>query len=326
MKRILFIDCHDPDRERVLRNALAADWDIQHCAVSDSDVADKLADATVVITPTWPSDMPSAPQLRLLQIPGAGFDGVHFDAVPTGAAICNTFEHEIGMSEYIVLAMLEWQIRLAQMNTNLRRDEWKDGFVVQAPLHGELHAKSVGFIGYGHIAQAAAARLKAFGVEMTACTRSPEKYANDTVCGDVRGMDRLNDMLSTSQFVVITCPLTDETRGLVNEQCFAKMRPDTVVINVARGPIVDEEALFQACKSQRIGGAIIDTWYNYPDPSGGLDQRCAPSQFPFNTLDNVIMSSHASGWSEGLFERRMSVIGANINRLENRGELENILR
>ena len=325
MDTILLIDCHDDARERVLDETLTGDWRIAHCSLDDSSAAEFLGDTVVAITSGWPESMPSAPRLQLLQIPGAGYDGVHFPSVPSQATICNTFEHEIGMSEYVVLAMLEWQIGLAKMNQNLRRDEWRDGFVVKAPLHGELYEKTVGFIGFGHIASACAERLKPFGVTMKACTRSPEKYTEhpDVV---VAGMDALNDLLRASDYVIVTCPLTDETRGLLGAEQLALMSPASVLINVARGPIVEEQALFDACVNKRIGGAIIDTWYHYPDPSGALDQRCAPSSFPFRDLDNVIMSSHASGWTERLFDRRMREIGRNINRLEQGSPLTNVLR
>ncbi|MEM7250032.1 MAG: 2-hydroxyacid dehydrogenase [Pseudomonadota bacterium] len=325
MDTILLIDCHDDDRERVLRETLNGEWHIANCALDDPTIGQWLADTVVAITSGWRQVMPPAPQLRLLQVPGAGYDGVHFSGVPSAAAICNTFEHEIGMSEYIVLGMLEWQIRLAKMDQRMRRHEWKDGFVVAAPLHGELYGKKVGFIGYGHIAAATAERLRPFGATLSACTRSPDKYANLEHVR-VSGMSAMDQMFTESDYIVVTCPLSDETRGLVKAEHLAKMSSTAVLLNVARGPIVEEKALFDACAENRIGGAIIDTWYHYPDPSGDLEQRCQPSDYPFHTLDNVIMSSHASGWTERLFDRRMSEIGRNINRMMDGEALTNVLR
>ena len=143
---------------------------------------------------------------------------------------------------------------------------------------------------------------------------------------DLAGIDRLDDMLPAVDYLVIACPLNDATRGLIDARRLALLGPAAVVVNVSRGPIVDEEVLYAACRDGTIGGAIIDTWYRYPDPTGGVGQRCLPSRFPFETLANVVMTPHASGWSAGLLDRRWSMIADNLTRFE-RGELlHNLLR
>ena len=83
-----------------------------------------------------------------------------------------------------------------------------------------------------------------------------------------------------------------------------------MLVNVARGAIVDETALYRALSDRTIRHAVIDTWYQYPDPMAGLDNHCPPSQYPFEQLDNVTMSSHASGWTDALFKRRFAVIAS----------------
>jgi phosphoglycerate dehydrogenase-like enzyme len=90
------------------------------------------------------------------------------------------------------------------------------------------------------------------------------------------------------------------------------MRPEAVLINVARGPIVDEDALYQTLSARTIRGAVLDTWYRYPGPG---DPDVQPSRHPFHELDNVVMTPHCSGWTEGLMERRFAVIADNIERL-----------
>ena len=99
------------------------------------------------------------------------------------------------------------------------------------------------------------------------------------------------------------------------------MKADAVLINVARGPIVDEDALYEALATRRIAGAVLDTWYRYADTddAGGRGRRA----MPFHELDNVVMTPHCSGWTEGLMERRLAVIADNVERLQGGGPLIN---
>jgi phosphoglycerate dehydrogenase-like enzyme len=122
--------------------------------------------------------------------------------------------------------------------------------------------------------------------------------------------------------VLLALPLDASTKGLLGNAEFARMKPGAVVINVARGALVDERALFEACKSRRIGGAILDTWYRYPGPG---EIRGEPSSLPFRELDNVIMTPHASGWTEGLRPRRCKFIAENLDRLARGAPLRNVV-
>ena len=326
---LLILDGFDETQGASVAARLGPGWLVTPGRHSDPPdvLASRLAVADAAVTQYWTADLPPAPRLRLLQLPGAGFDSIEFDAVPAGCAVCNVYEHEIGISEYIVAALLEREIRIARMDSGLRRGEWRDGFALGAPLHGELHGKTVGFVGYGRIARATARRLAPFGVRMAARTRSPDRSgAGAELVGDLAGIDRLDDMLPAVDYLVITCPLTETTRGLIDARRLARLGAAAVVVNVSRGPIVDEEALYAACRDGTIGGAVIDTWYRYPVPSGGRGQRCLPSRFPFETLANVVMTPHASGWSARLLERRWTVIVENLLRLERGEPLCNLLR
>ncbi len=321
--RLLLREQSDERRLRVLRDSLTTAWELRVCRHDPGDeiFRRELAAADAVITMHWPSTMPAAPRLRLLQLPGAGLDGIDFDAVPAHCAVCNVYEHEIGIAEFVVLALLEWEIRLCRLDAGLRRGDWSGSFSVDAPLHGELHGKTVGFVGYGRIAREAARRLRPFGVRLLACTRSPEK--GDAFVDDIAGTDGLHAMLEVCDYVVAACPLSEATRGLIDAPALAAMKPDAVVVNVARGAVIDEDALFEACRERRIGGAVIDTWYRYPAAAGEV---CFPSRHPFQELDNVIMSPHASGWSAGLLGRRFRVIADNLDRLARGEPLRNVAR
>ena len=326
---LLILDGYDEERAALLSEKLGPGWTVTEGRRSDPPEAleSRLAEADAVVTQYWAPGLPPAPRLRLLQLPGAGFDAIDFEAVPAGCAVCNVYEHEIGISEYIVAALLERELRITRMDAALRRGEWRHGFVLGAPLHGELHGRTVGFLGYGRIAREAARRLAPFGVRIATRTRSPDPSGPGAeLVADLAGIDRLDDMLPAVDYLVIACPLNDATRGLIDARRLALLGPAAVVVNVSRGPIVDEEALYAACRDGTIGGAIIDTWYRYPDPTGGVGQSCLPSRFPFETLANVVMTPHASGWSAGLLDRRWSVIADNLTRFERGEPLHNLLR
>jgi phosphoglycerate dehydrogenase-like enzyme len=139
----------------------------------------------------------------------------------------------------------------------------------------------------------------------------------------VVGLDRLRDVLPECDFVLVATPLREETRGLIGEAEIAAMKRTAYVINPARGPIIDEEALYRALHEHRIGGAAIDTWWTYPL---GSDDSPRPSRYPFWELDNVLMTPHHSGATEGTARRRGLVLAANIDRLSRGEPLLNVVR
>ena len=314
---------YDDARLQFLHERLGDTWDIE--VIDDlhdeRELGSKLPGTDALVGMNWKAGYPRVDSLKLVQLAGAGFDGVQFDAVPDSAAVCNVYEHEIGIAEYLLLVMLEWQIRLMWLHSNLQQKRWVGTFQVGAPLHGELAGKTVGFVGYGRISSETAKRLKAFGVHTLACTRTPSRA--DAYIDEIASMDGLHDVLHRSDFVVVACPLTDDTRGLIDAAALGALGPNGVIINVARGPVIDEDALWEACRDKRIAGAVIDTWYHYP--TGGSD-ICQPSKHPIHELDNVILTPHASGWSEGLLDRRWSFIAQNLKRLEFGEPLQNVLK
>ncbi|MBT6276218.1 MAG: phosphoglycerate dehydrogenase [Chromatiales bacterium] len=312
-------------RRAWLEDELGTSWGIVSApdGLRVEDCAEALASTTAMVGMSWPSNAPRAPNLRLIQLIGAGFDGIDFDAVADECAVCNVFEHEIGIAEYIVAAMLEWEIKLAAQDRALREGRWIDGFAMNRPLHGELFGKTVGFLGYGHIAHESAKRLKAFGMRTMARTRTVSRC--DEWIDDPGGMVQLDHMASSADYIVVTAPLTPATQGLVDAAFLARMKGDAVIINVARGALIDEMALYEVLRSRRIGGAIIDTWYRYPE-HGGANEPFMPSNQPFHQLDNILMTPHSSGWSAGLLDRRWRVMSGNLHALESGAPLVNQLK
>ncbi|UCH47256.1 MAG: phosphoglycerate dehydrogenase [Betaproteobacteria bacterium] len=300
---------------------LTTDWAIEVADENDREAfAEAMAKADACVSMDWSENMPPAPRLKLLHLPGAGTDEIIVDAVPAGATICNVYEHEIGMSEFVMATMLQWVIPLHELQDNLRHGHWQ-GSHLFGPVHGELFGKALGIVGYGRIAKEVARRAQAFGMRVLACSQTARP--GDGVVDSVQSMESLDSMLAESDFVLLSLPLSDRTRGVIGAPQLAAMKPTAVIINVARGPLIDEEALYAACRDHRIGGAIIDTWYRYPSE---VTDTCEPSRFAFRELDNVIMTPHASAWTDQLAPRRNRVIAENLDRLARNEPLINVVR
>lgn len=319
--KLLIKSVDDDGRLAMIPEFLQTEWSIDVVDPEDrNDLTYKLLGADAMISMNWPGQMPPAPRLKLLHLPGAGTDDIAFDAVPPQTAVCNVYEHEIGIAEYILSAMLQWTIGIPQMDAALRGGDWH-GSHLCGPRHGELFGQTLGILGYGRIGREVARRANSFGMNILACTRTPR--SSDEFCERIAGMDELPQLLSASDFVVLALPLDASTAGLIGKREIAGMKPGAVIINVARGALIDEQALFEACSSGRIAGAVIDTWYRYPKQG---ESRGEPANLPFSSLKNVIMTPHASGWTEGLRPRRCRLIAANLDRLARGEALVNIVR
>jgi phosphoglycerate dehydrogenase-like enzyme len=277
------------------------------------------ADAALVLA--WPKGLPAAPRLKLVQVSGAGYEAVDFDAVPAEAAVCNAFGHEEAMGEYAVMAMLAWCHRFLTYNTAFRRGSWRLGSRFGGPFHDELNGKTVGILGLGRIGAAVATRAKALGTSVVAINRS--ERPKPAFVDRLYRWGELHDFLKACDFVVVCCALNAETKGLVDRAALAAMGRSAVIMNLARGPVIDEDALYEALKARRIGGAILDVWWQYPP----LDQpEAPPSRHEFRKLSNVFMTPHVSGWTHGMLDRRMAQVADNVARLARGEPLINVVR
>ncbi|HEY4175028.1 MAG TPA: 2-hydroxyacid dehydrogenase [Rhodopila sp.] len=269
---------------------------------------DAFASADVIIGTRFDAKLPRPRALLLFHVPGAGYDSVDLDALPVGVTVCNCFGHEHAIAEYVMAALLRRYIPLTDADQRLRQGDWRYSASLPGQVHREMSGSTLGILGFGHIGKAVAARAAAFGVTVHVANRG--KVVSDHVDRSF-GLDELARFWGDLDNIVVTLPLVPETRGIVGAEAFARMRPDAVLINVARGPVVDEQALYDALHNGRIGGAVIDTWYQYPSPGGG---GCMPSKLPFHELTNVVMTPHMSGWTDGTIRRRQQVIADNIRR------------
>jgi phosphoglycerate dehydrogenase-like enzyme len=260
----------------------------------------------------------AAVRCRLLQCTGVGIDGIALAQVPADTIVCNVHEHEIPIAEYVLAGILDHEIGLFRAEKGFESAQWGELFRARK-THGEVQGKSIGIIGFGRIGKAVAVRARAFGMRIIAVNRSGRPSAEADA---ILPFDRIGEVLAEADYLVLACPLTEDTRGLIDRDAFARMKPSALLVNVARGEVVDEEALWNAMSEGQIGGALIDTWYTYPTLAAPNPK---PSRFPFETLPNVRCTPHISAWTEGMMERRYKVMAENLTRFNNGDALLNVV-
>ena len=300
--------------------------DPEHQIFDLSDALDQAGEradyesADVVIGIQLNDSMPRPLKAQLFHAPAAGTDAIKTGLLPPQCSLANCFGHENAIAEYVFAALLTRHVPLARADQDLRQQRWTYWAGQKAALRTELGSQTMGLLGFGHIAQTVALRAKAFGMRVHVANRSPIEHPS---VNQSWTLDGLHDFMGSADTVVVSLPLTDTTQGLVNASAIAAMRPDAVLMNVGRGAVIEEKALYDALKAGQIGGAVIDTWYQYPTPT---QTECAPSAFDFAALGNVLMTPHMSGWTAGTVRRRQETLAQNIGRLSRGEALVNLLQ
>lgn len=306
-----FADLVGPDAEiRILPDALQAQAD-----------RDAYASAQAIIGVKFDASLPVPQDLRLFHVPGAGYDAVDLARLPAQAHLCNCFGHEQAISEYVMGALLARAIPLADADTKLRGGDWAYWAGSPDRVHGEIAGQTIGLLGFGHIGKAIARRAKAFEMKVHVANRSP--VATSDLVDRAFTLDELAAFCASVDVVVVSVPLTADTTGIVGAAALAAMKPHAVIVNVGRGPTIDEAALYEALQARRIGGAIIDTWYRYPNAA---EPNILPSSLAFHELSNVLMTPHMSGWTDGTIRRRQQTMADNIKRCLSGAALSNVVR
>jgi phosphoglycerate dehydrogenase-like enzyme len=291
--------------EQPMQAAFSATHDIIYFKTLE-ELRQRRDDLTVLVSKSWPASRGTPRRLGLLQCTGAGLDDIDQSVLPPHCQIGVSPGHEIPMAEFIIYAMLRLVIGGRRLENDFRRGSKQGGAHGGPDFHGELYGRTVLFLGYGGIARETAVRASALGMHVGAVSRS------DRGGGALEwsvGWDELDKVLARSDFVVVTCPLTAETKGRIGAGQLAAMKPTAFLINVSRAAIIDEDALYEALAQRRIAGAALDVWYRDPDPA---DEKWTPATRDFLGLDNVLATAHASAWSENLRGRRSANAVENV--------------
>lgn len=175
----------------------------------------------------------------------------------------------------------------------------------------ELAGSTVTVVGLGALGSAVVERLEGFDVETIGIRHSPEKGGQTD---EVVGTDELHHVLARTDYLVLTVPLTDETEGMISTEEFTTLPPDAVVVNVARGRVIDTDALVSALRSNAIGGAGLDV----------TDPEPLPEDHPLWSFENVLITPHNAGNTPKYYERLADIVAENIKRVEETGEYEGL--
>ena len=250
-------------------------------------------DALLVISAKVPASVIEAlSRCRVLSRLGAGTDRIDVrSATERGIVVANVPDFCVNeQAEHAMALLLGWVRQLPFMLDAMKQGNWN---ARHHPLVHRLAGRTVGLVGFGASAQGVAQRCSAFGVQLLAWARHPEKVRDKAQSLGVE-LVSLNDLLTRADFVSIHLPLNDETRGVIGHAQLARMKPTAVLINTARGAIVDEAALIAVLREHRIGGAALDVFDTLDVFSARTSQ---PPTHPLLELDNVLLTPHCAGSS-----------------------------
>ncbi|TAV42028.1 dehydrogenase (plasmid) [Rhizobium leguminosarum] len=271
----------------VARSMLEAAGDLRVASAPDPETLlreGRGAGILVIRAPIPPAFFEDAPALRAAIRHGAGLDMVPMNAATrAGVLVANVpGANASTVAEHVFLVTLALLRRFRLMDRELRQKGWMAGRA-QSDTAVDLAARTMGIVGMGNVGKAIFKIAKfGFGLEVVATSRSPE-----SVPDGVRFLT-IDELVATADIVVLCCPLTPETTCLLNAGLIGRMKPAAILVNVSRGPVIDDAALIEALRDGRIGGAALDVFATQPLP---LDH-------PYFGFDNVIVTPHLAGLTE----------------------------
>jgi len=250
-----------------------------------------------------PTDV-DAPNLDLFGCVYAGVGHLDLDAFEAnGTAVTNASGvHGPNIGEYVLGAILSYVRGFKRAWRQAERNEWRS-----YPAR-ELQGSTVTVVGLGAIGQAVVDRLDPFGVDTIGVRYTPEKGGPTD---EVLGFDDLHDALARTDYLVLACPLTDETEGLIDSEALLTLPTDAFMVNIARGGVVETDDLVSAMRANRIAGAALDV----------TDPEPLPNDHPLWDLDTVSITPHNAGHTPDYYERLADILAENVDRYR-RGETD----
>ena len=249
-----------------------------------------------------PEELAQLGSAGLIQLLSAGVDQVPFDQIPAGVAVAsNAGAYAEPMAEHVLALVLALAKRLSQNHAALARGV----FDQQTPTRS-IRGSLVGILGFGGIGQASARLFRALGARVYAINRSGR---TDAAVDRIGTMEDLDALLGDADIVVVSLPLTRATHGLIGRRELSLMKPDAILVNVARAAIIDEDALYEHLERNPSFSAGIDAWWQ--EPRG---DRAFATRRPFLNLPNVIGSPHNSGIIAGSLTEAAARAGDNLAR------------
>ncbi|MFC2172662.1 NAD(P)-dependent oxidoreductase [Acidobacteriota bacterium] len=252
-------------------------------------------------------------RLRAVIIPWAGLSRKSLSVLLEfpGVAVHNLHHNASAAAEMAAALLLAAAKFVVSMDRSLRAHDWTPRYYPEPSVL--LCGKTALILGYGAIGRHVARFCLGMGMKVTATRRSLNQKDRD---GDIEVYPpgALNDLLPAAHALLLCLPLTPETEGLIGRDELSLLPREAVLVNIGRGPIVDEEALYRALENGTLHAAGLDVWYRYPKDESSRS-RTPPSRFPFHELKNVVMSPHRGGsfGAEELERMRMEALAVLLN-------------
>ncbi len=301
----------EPDLEALLRPGLDSRLDLRR----DGERADVLIEGR-----PEPSQLDTyRPQILLIPYAGLPAETRKLLAGRPETAVHNLHHNAVPTAELALSLLFAVAKRIVPYDRDLRRGDWSRRYDDDG---GQLLAgRRALVIGFGAVGRELANRLAALGLSVSVVRRRKPPSASESEF-DWQSRDSWRGILPEVDFVFLTVPLTEETRGLLGREEFEALPDHAIVINVARGPVIQEEALYTALKERRIGGAGLDVWYEYPKDEAARTQT-PPSRLDFSSFDHVVLSPHRAGHSDATPNLRAKALRDSLNAWAASGEMPN---
>jgi phosphoglycerate dehydrogenase-like enzyme len=284
-------------------------------------IEEQLADADIAFTFSLrPEQFAQAKRLRWIHSPAAAVHQFLFpELVNSDVILTNAREvHGPVVAEHVLALIFALAKRIPQSVRFQQKHIWGQEILWEdhaAPA--EIAGATLGLVGLGSIGRNVAKRASALGMKVIAVRHSHfsqnqgemgHPTASETgkaeFVDEVLPSSRLDDMLARADYVVLAAPVTESTQGMIGREQLSKMKPDAYLVNVGRGPLIDETALIEALREKKIAGAALDVF----------DQEPLPPDSPFWDLENVLITPHTAGMTTKLWERHYTLFSENLRR------------
>lgn len=275
-------------------------------ATSREELLARIGEAEVlVVSGLWDNALlAKAPRLRFVQSISAGVDRYDLAAFrQAGVRLASGQGTNVNaVSEHGMALILSMTRHIPQACANQARHHWR-GMIGHIPdREDELDGKTLLVVGLGAIGGRLARLARAFGMTVIGLRRDPAAGGD---ADSVRGISDLEAVLPQADFVALTCPLTPETLGLIDAEALSRMKPTARLVNLARGPVVDEPALVEALRLGTIAGAALDC----------VTEEPLPAASPLWDMPNVLITPHTGGETQRCEDRVLDILMENVERL-----------
>lgn len=315
--RIVFLDASTIDCGRISFDRFKSGWDCEfQTMTSPAELPGRIAGRQVAVTNKVVFDAetlarPEAADLKLIAIAATGTNNVDLDAAKArGVAVCNVAGYSTeAVAQQTFAMILELMSHAGRYSREVSEGAWERSPIFTLLTHEirELAGRTMGIVGYGRIGRAVARVARGFGMQVIVTDQYAAGSGEETFVG-------LEELLRKADVVSVHCPLTPETRNLIDAKAIGMMKPEAVIVNAARGGIVDEAALIDALRRGRIAGAATDVLTVEPPTADHPMARAA------RELENLLITPHVAWASFDARRRLLEEIALNIEAFERGGE------